>query len=107
GWALGLCMALMPMYVFDTIIIDNDAAMNLFAVALIWLTARAWLRDLSPPLAFSIGIVSGLMLLTKPTGVPIVVVAGIVILANLLPRFRVSWQQIQHTLRTAGVYAVG
>src|SRR5262249_43578623 len=35
GWALALCMALLPMYVFDTAVANNDAAMNCFSVLLI------------------------------------------------------------------------
>ncbi|MDQ2785613.1 MAG: DUF2142 domain-containing protein [Chloroflexota bacterium] len=106
GWSLGLCMALLPMYVFITSVVDNDVAMDLGATALIWLTVRAWQqREFSPRLALALGITSGLTLLTKPTVVPVVIVAGIVVLIKVLPALRSSWRSAQTKLLAFGAYA--
>jgi len=106
GWSLGLCMALLPMYVFITSEVDNDVAMDLGATALIWLTVRAWQqREFSPRLALALGITSGLTLLTKPTVVPIVIVAGIVVLIKVVPALRFSRRAAQTKLLAFGAYA--
>ncbi|MDQ6601631.1 MAG: DUF2142 domain-containing protein, partial [Chloroflexota bacterium] len=106
GWSLGLCMALLPMYVFITSTVNNDVAMDLCATALIWLTARAYRqRAFSPRLAFALGITSGLTLLTKPTVFPIVVVAGIVVLIKIIPALHSSWQFARTRLSALGAYA--
>jgi 4-amino-4-deoxy-L-arabinose transferase-like glycosyltransferase len=108
GLTLALCMALLPMYVFDTAVVNNDAAMTCFATLLIWLAARVWTRPaLSLRLAFAVGIASGLVLLTKPTALSVVVVAGIVMLRKIAPHASPAGQQLRTFLATGGVYAMG
>jgi 4-amino-4-deoxy-L-arabinose transferase-like glycosyltransferase len=107
GWALGLSMALMPMYAFITATINNDAGMDLCAAALIWLTVRVFLRPaLSRRLAVAIGVTSGLALLMKPTIAPLVAVAGVTVLTRLLSTTRIVWPQIRARLPVLGAYAV-
>lgn len=105
GWTLGLCMALMPMYVFITATVNNDVGMDLCATALIWLAVRAYQQqELSYPLAVALGVTSGLTLLTKPTVAPLVVMVGAVLLVKLIANLRASWQQIQPRFLTLGAY---
>lgn len=106
GWSLGLCMALMPMYVFITSTVNNDVAMDACAAALIWLTARVYRQHtFSPRLALTLGITSGLTLLTKPTVAPVVAVAGLVILIKSIPALRSSLGSVQTRLVALGAYA--
>ena len=99
---------MLPMYVFDTAVVNNDAAMNCCTAALIWLIARAWLRDtLTPGLAFSIGIASGFTLLTKPTALPIVAVAGLVVLVKVLPLLRTPRLRSRGIMENIAVYVAG
>lgn len=108
GWALGLCMALLPMYVFLTSTVNNDVGMDLFATALIWLIVRVWRQDgLSRPLAFTLGLASGLTLLTKATVYGIVLVAGIVLLVKMIPIVRAQIGRAWLALPALGMYAVG
>lgn len=108
GWALGLCMALLPMYAFTTATANNDVAMNLCATALIWLTVRLYRRaEFSPRLGLALGVTSGLALLAKPTVFPIVAVAGIAILVKLIPALRGSWQSARTKLLALGAYVAG
>jgi len=89
GWALGMCMALMPMYAFTNATVNNDVAMNLFATALIWFLARAWLRaGLSRLLALAIGSTSMLVLVTKPTAVSVVGFAALIVVAKTIMMLR-------------------
>ena len=105
GWALGLCMALMPMYAFITATVNNDVGMDLCASALIWLTVRAYQQEeLSYPLAVALGVTSGLTLLTKPTVAPLVLTVGAVLLVKLVADLRASWQRVQPRLLTLGAY---
>lgn len=107
GWGLALCLALLPMYVFDSAIVNNDAAMDLFAAAVVWLSARALLRPvLSPALALCIGIASGLTLLSKPTAFPVVAVAGAVIVIKAAPQLPRSFGQPRRVLGAIGAYAI-
>jgi len=106
GWSLGLCMALMPMYVFITSTVNNDVAMDACAAALIWLTARVYRRrTFSPRLALALGITSGLTLLTKPTVAPVVAVAGIVVLVKIVPALRSSLGAVRARVVALGAYA--
>lgn len=108
GWSLGLCMALLPMYVFVTSMVNNDVAMDLGATTLIWLTVRTWQQhEFSARFALVIGIISGLTLLTKPTVVPIVILTGIIILIKIIPTLRSSWQSVRTKLLALGAYAIG
>lgn len=105
GWSLGLCMALLPMYVFITSTVNNDVAMDLCATALIWLAVRTWQqREFSPRFALALGITSGLTLLTKPTVVPVVIVTGIITLIKIIPALRSSWRSAQTKLLAFGAY---
>jgi len=107
GWALGLAMALMPMYAFITATVNNDVAMNLCATALIWLIVRAVPReDLSRPLALAVGLTSGMALLTKPAILPVVAIAGIVVYGKLLAGLRLSWNQAREAALNFGTYAI-
>ncbi len=111
GWALGLSMALMPMYAFLTSTVNNDVGMDVAATALIWLTVRAYSRrTLARPLAFAIGLASGLTLLTKLTVYAIVLVAGAIVLVKAFPAMRAQWRHGRYVwdcLLTLGVYAAG
>lgn len=98
GWCLGLCTAFMPTYAQVAASVNNDAPMNLLAIALIWCSVRVVLRGVvSLSLAVTTIVCGGLLLLTKPTALPVLVVAtlvvGGVILTNVsrtsrLARFR-------------------
>jgi len=90
GFALGFSMALMPMYVFDTTTINNDAMLNLATAAFLWLLVRIWLRGLSRPLALGLGLASGCVLLSKPTATLLIVVGAGIILAKALTEHRVA-----------------
>ncbi len=106
GWALGLAMALMPMYAFITATVNNDVAMNLCATVLIWLIVRMVPREeLSRPLALTVGLVSGMALLTKPAILPVVAIAGIVVYGKLLAGLRLSWDRARGAVLNAGMYA--
>ncbi|MDQ6831815.1 MAG: DUF2142 domain-containing protein, partial [Chloroflexota bacterium] len=106
--ALGLCMALLPMYVFATATVNNDAAMNLCATAVIWLTVRTYRRrDFPPALALALGVTSGLALLAKPTAAPVVAVAGMVVLIKAFPPPRAPWRVMRAKLLACGAWAAG
>jgi hypothetical protein len=108
GRALGLCMAFLPMYAFVTAIVNNDAAMDVCAAALIWLIVRAYQQPgFSPPLAIALGVTSGLTLLAKPTAFPVAAIAGIVVLIKLIPALRSSWQSVRARIVSVGAYAAG
>jgi 4-amino-4-deoxy-L-arabinose transferase-like glycosyltransferase len=105
GWALGFCMALLPMYVFMTAVVNNDAALNLAGAALIWLAVRIYRRDVfSVPLALGLGVTSGLALLTKQTIAPVVIVGGIVVLIKIIPSLRSAWQETRTRLIALAAY---
>lgn len=108
GGALGFCMALLPMYAFATATVNNDAAMNLCAAAVIWLAVRAY-RQTGPPLrlALALGVASGLALLTKPTVAPVVAVAGGIVLVKLLSALRSAFPVVKEKLLACGAYAAG
>lgn len=108
GWAIGLCMALMPMYAFIAGTVNNDVGVDLFAGALTWLIARAWRRPtLSLPLALAIGVTSGLALLTKATALPIILIAGIIVLIKAFPLLRASRRALRARAAVLGTYAGG
>lgn len=111
GWAIGLCMALMPMYAFIAGTVNNDVGVDLFAAALIWLIARAWRQPaLSPLLALSIGVISALTMLAKATALPIVLIAGIIVLMKVFPLLRLlrtPRRALRMCAATVGVYAAG
>ncbi len=106
GLAVGLGMALMPMYVFITSVANNDAALGLLATALIWLIVRTAQRaELARGYTLAIGVTSGLALLTKPASILLVLVAGVVILVKALPMLRSSWEALRSTVLTLGLSA--
>lgn len=108
GWTLGLCMALMPMYVFATSTINNDAAMYLGVTALIWLLIRIYQRNtVSRSLTFALGLVSGLSLLAKPTVFPLTFLAGSLILIKIFPAIRAFWLRAREEFLALGAYAAG
>lgn len=108
GWAPALCMAFLPMYVFDTATTNNDAAMNCFSTLLIWLAVRVYMRPtLTLRLAFAVGIASAMVMLTKPTALSVVVVAGVVMLIKIVPRVGAGWQRVRPALAPGSVYAMG
>lgn len=106
GWSLGLCLALMPTFAQLGASLNNDTAVNLGAIALIWLTVRAYLRPrLTRTLAAMLGLVSGLTLLTKPTALPLLVIAGIVVLVKIAPIGRRPLLLRRERLQAFGLYA--
>lgn len=108
GWAIGLCMALMPMYAFIAGTVNNDVGVDLFAAALIWLIARAWrLPVLSLPLALAIGVTTGLVLLTKATALPIILITGVIVLIKAFPLLRASPRALRARAAMLGAYAGG
>jgi len=85
GWALGWCMALMPMFVFSNATVNNDAALFCFCTALMWLLARFWMRKDAPlALVAALGMTGGLVVITKPTGDGLVAVAGGVVVLRAI-----------------------
>ncbi|MGI8857782.1 MAG: DUF2142 domain-containing protein [Thermomicrobiales bacterium] len=108
GWALGLSMALMPMYVFITATTNNDVAMDLGATALIWLLVRLYrMEAVTDRFALIVGVVSGLALLTKPGPLPVVIAVGMFLFFKLFPLLSRSRRFSLDNLRTFGLYAVG
>ncbi len=80
GWCLGLCVAFMPTYAQVAASVNNDAPMNLLAMALIWCGVRVALRGMvSASLAVITVVCGGLLFLTKPTALPVLVIAALVI----------------------------
>ena len=93
GLSLGLCMALLPMYAFISSSINNDSAMICGTTALIWAAARAFRQQqMSPRLLWSMGIISGCILLAKPTGAVVVVLVGLAMLVRQWPILRYPWR---------------
>lgn len=108
GWAMGLSMALLPMFVFIGAIANNDAAMDLGATALIWLLVRLYQRQtVSGSFALVIGLVSGLTLLTKPGPLPVVIGVGIVMLIKAFPLMRGPVRLSGDKLRALALYTAG
>jgi len=80
GWCLGLCLAFMPTFAQTAASVNNDALMNLLAMALIWCSVRAVLRGIVPLSLAVITVMCGvLLLLTKPTALPVLVIAALVV----------------------------
>jgi len=93
GFSLGLCMALLPMYAFIGSSINNDTAMICGTTALIWATARAFRQQqMSPRLLWSMGVISGCILLVKPTGAVVVILVGLAMLVRQWPLLRYPWR---------------
>lgn len=106
GWAVGLCVAFMPTYAQLTASVNNDAAVVLGAMALLWLVAVLYRRRaVSLPLASAVGIASAVTMLMKPTAFPVIAIAGIVLVGKAFP-FRASLQSVQARLSAIGVYAL-
>ncbi len=106
GWALGCCMALLPMYAFITATVNNDVGMDCAGAALIWLVVRAWKRDeFSPRLALALGIAAGCALLTKATVYPIVLIAGIAVFAKTVQTWRASREHAARHAAALGLFA--
>ena len=105
GLVLGLAMAMMPMYVFITSVANNDAAVDFAAAVLIWLIVRIYRSDrVSAVLALATGVIGGLALLTKPTILPLLLVAGIIILIKAFPSSYVSRRSLQIRLAIGALY---
>jgi hypothetical protein len=106
GWALGLCVAFMPMYVFMSASVNNDIGMDAASAALIWLTVRVWRREeLSPRLAAAVGVACGLTLLTKATAASLVGIAAIAMLAKVGGRCFRAPSRIKRQLAALGLLA--
>ena len=104
GFAVGLCMATLPMYAFISSSINNDTAMVCFTTALIWLAVRALQQQsMSPRILWAMGAVGGGVLLTKPTGMVIVVLVGAVLLVYHWPILRhparIEWPRVRALAR--------
>lgn len=106
GWAVGLCVALMPTYAHLTASVNNDAAVVLGAMALLWLVAVLYRRQaVSLKLASAVGIASALTMLMKPTAFPVIAIAGAVLIGKAFP-LRASRQSVQARLSAIGLYAL-
>ncbi|MGI8689044.1 MAG: DUF2142 domain-containing protein, partial [Thermomicrobiales bacterium] len=106
GWAVGLCVAFMPTYVHLTASVNNDAAVDFGATALLWLVAVLYRRRaVSLTLASAVGIASALTMLMKPTAFPVIAITGAVLIAKAFP-FRASLQSVRARLSAIGVYAL-
>ncbi len=106
GWSLGLCLAFMPTFAQLGASVNNDTAVNLGSTIIIWLTVRAWQQQrLTRALAAALGLASGVTLLAKPTALPILVVAGIVVLIKVLPFRQMPRPFLAERLRAFGLYA--
>lgn len=105
GWSLGLCLAFMPTFAQIDASVNNDAAVNLGAIVIAWLTVRAYQRQrLTPSLAVGLGLVSGLILLTKPTALPLLIIAGIVVLMKVVSLRRRPRPFLRERLRLFTLY---
>ncbi len=108
GWSLGLCIAFMPTYAHLTASVNNDAAVDASAIVLIWLIVRFYRRAvLSAPIAFALGALSGLSLLSKPNAVPILAVAGVIVLIRAFPLHRHAPHISSDRLRVIALYVAG
>jgi predicted membrane protein DUF2142 len=108
GWALGLSLAFLPMFVFITATANNDAAMDLGATVLIWLLVRLYRREaIAPPTALAVGLASGLTLLTKPGPFPVVAAVGVFILVRSFPLLGKPLHFSRQRLGALGGYVTG
>ncbi|MCA1668802.1 MAG: DUF2142 domain-containing protein [Thermomicrobia bacterium] len=108
GGSFGLCIAFMPTYAHLTASINNDAAVDACAIVLMWLIVRAYRRQaLSAPLALALGMLSGLSLLSKPDALPVLIVAGVIVLVRAFPFQRASPYYHAERLRVIGLYIAG
>jgi hypothetical protein len=86
GRALGLSMALFPMLSFLGACVNNDAALMVSATALCWLSAQAIrMTPVTMRHVVLMGVAAGAVLLSKPTGLPVVVFATLVLLWRCPP----------------------
>jgi hypothetical protein len=93
GVAIGLCMALMPMYTFVSSSINNDTAVICLTTALIWLMVYALRREsVNPHIFWTMGIVSGIIAWTKPTGMVVVGLVASALFIQQWPILRRPWQ---------------
>lgn len=107
GWSMGLCLALMPTFAEIGASLNNDTAVNLGAIVILWLTVRAYRRQqLSRALATMLGVASGLTLLTKPTAAPLIAIAGIVVLLKVVPLRGMPWPFMRERLQAFGLYTI-
>lgn len=108
GAALGLCMALMPQHGFITASANNDAALFFLCTALCWLLARLWWQSRAAfGLMFALGVVAGAIIVTKPTGLGVVVsVAGLVLLW-VLARSWGAWGTLRPRIVAVGAGMAG
>jgi len=93
GLSVGLCMALLPMYTFVSISVNNDTAMICATTALIWTAVRTFQQQqVSQRLLWAMGIISGCILLIKPTGIVVVALVGVALVVRQWPIVRRPWR---------------
>ncbi len=93
GFSIGLCMALLPMYTFVSISVNNDTAMICATTALIWTAVRAFRQQhVSQRLLWAMGLLSGCILLIKPTGIVVVALVSMALVARQWPIVRRPWR---------------
>ena len=108
GYAVGLAMALLPMYAAVTASVNNDAGMLLGASVLAWLAARVARQGMvSPKVGVALGLVSGLTYLMKPTATAMIAVAGLVLLVGAFPARRHPPRWSWRRLAALGGYGLG
>jgi 4-amino-4-deoxy-L-arabinose transferase-like glycosyltransferase len=108
GLALGLAMALMPMYSFITAVANNDAALDALATVLIWLIVRTMRRaEVTRSQLIALSAVSGAALLTKTSAIVLVLVAGAALLLKRRSACQPVPRAVVQRLATLAVFAAG
>lgn len=106
GLALGLGMALAPMHAFIGACVNNDAALFASSTALCWLSVRVIRAEaVSLRHTLALGLASALVLLSKPTGLPIVMFAFAALLWKSPPFAFMPLRRIAAGIRNLGAFA--
>jgi len=75
AWCVGLATAFLPASAHIAASLNNDALMDLFAAVLIWLAVRAVVRGrVSITLLVTAAVCGVLLIVTKPTALPVLVI---------------------------------
>ena len=105
GVVVGLGMALMPMLAFISASVNNDAILFPLCTALCWLLVRLWRQSRPVPgLMFTLGVVMGLTIVTKPTGFGVLLTVAALVLLHVVVQI---WRARETVRAQAGGLALG